>query len=97
MARFYSDENVPLPVVQELRSLGHDVLTSFDAGNANRSVPDRELLEFAVSQRRILVTLNRRTLSERTRPGYQGIGELWSAHSTRISEVKPDAFTKRLR
>jgi len=27
MARLYADENFPLPVVEELRQLGHDVLT----------------------------------------------------------------------
>ena len=27
MARLYSNENFPLPVVEELRQLGHDVLT----------------------------------------------------------------------
>lgn len=44
----------------ELRGLGHDVLTSLEAGNANASVPDPEVLAFAVSRRRILVTHNRR-------------------------------------
>lgn len=28
MARLYSDENFPLPVVELLRGLGHDVLTA---------------------------------------------------------------------
>src|ERR1035438_2099532 len=60
MARFYTDENVPLAVVQELRAHGDDVLTTHEAGNANRSVPDPEVLSFAVSQDRILLTLNRR-------------------------------------
>ncbi|MCL4832054.1 MAG: hypothetical protein KJZ86_06420 [Caldilineaceae bacterium] len=27
MARFYANENFPFPVVEELRRLGHDVLT----------------------------------------------------------------------
>jgi len=60
MARFYSNENLPQPVVDELRRLGHDVLTSYEAGNANRSVPDLEVLAFAVSGQRILLTLNRK-------------------------------------
>lgn len=29
MARLYADENFPLPVVEELRRLGHDVLLPF--------------------------------------------------------------------
>jgi predicted nuclease of predicted toxin-antitoxin system len=60
MARLYSDENLLLAVVRGLRSLGHDVLTAYEAGNANRSIPDREVLDFAASQERILLTLNRR-------------------------------------
>jgi hypothetical protein len=59
VARFYSNENIALPVVIELRRLGHDVLTSLDAGNANRGVPDSEVLRFAITERRILLSHNR--------------------------------------
>ena len=59
MARFYSNENIPFHTVRELRQLGHDVLTSLEAGNANRSVPDEEVLIFAASEKRILITQNR--------------------------------------
>jgi hypothetical protein len=60
MARFYSNENSPRPVVEALRALGHDVLTSQDAGNANRRVDDPAVLAFATSLGRALLTLNRR-------------------------------------
>lgn len=60
MGRLYTNENMPRQVVDELRRLGHDVLTSLEAGNANAAVPDEEVLAFAVAERRILVTLNRR-------------------------------------
>ena len=60
MARFYSNENIPLQVVRALRASGHDVLTSLEAGNANASIPDHEVLAFATSQRRILLSHNRR-------------------------------------
>jgi len=43
VARFYSDENFPLPVVEALGVLGHDVLTSLAAGNANAVTPDAEV------------------------------------------------------
>ena len=59
MARFYSNENFPIQTVRALRRLGHDVLTSHDAGNANRSVPDEVVLQFAASARRVLLTQNR--------------------------------------
>lgn len=60
MARFYSNENIPLQVVMELRSFGNDVLTSMDAGNANSAVPDSEVLAFAAADGRILLSHNRR-------------------------------------
>ncbi len=60
MARIYADENVPLPVVEELRRLGHDVLTTSDAGNAGKALPDEAVLEFAVAQNRVPITLNRK-------------------------------------
>ncbi len=60
MARLYANENFPLPVVNELRRLGHDVLTSQDTGRAEQAVPDEEVLEFAVSQTRAVITLNRK-------------------------------------
>jgi len=60
MARFYTNENIPMPVVAELRRLGHDVVTSLDAGNANAAVPDEEVLAFAAANGRILVSYNRR-------------------------------------
>ncbi len=60
MSKLYVNENFPLPVVKFLRNFGHDVLTAFDAGNANQRIPDDEVLQFAVSQNRILLTINRR-------------------------------------
>jgi hypothetical protein len=60
VARFYSNENIALQVVTELRLLDHDVFTSLEAGNANASIPDPEVLAFASSRQRILLTHNRR-------------------------------------
>jgi hypothetical protein len=60
VARLYSNENMPFPVVLELRRLGHDVLTTHEAGLANRSLSDETVLQKASSDKRILLTLNRR-------------------------------------
>jgi len=60
MARFYSNENFPLPVVERLRALGHEVLTTQEAGKANQAVPDHEVLKFATGDNRAVLTLNRR-------------------------------------
>lgn len=59
MAAIYSNENFPRRVVNELRLLGHDVLTSQEAGRANQMVPDEEVLQFASVQQRAVLTLNR--------------------------------------
>ena len=60
MARLYTNENFPLPVVEELRRLGHEVLTTHEAGEAGKSVPDEQVLAFAAAEGRALVTLNRK-------------------------------------
>lgn len=58
--RLYSNENFPLPVVLELRRLGHDVLTTAETGNAGQAIPDPEVLAFATRNDRAVLTLNRR-------------------------------------
>lgn len=60
MARLYANENFPLPAVDELRRLGHDVLTTYEMGCSNQAMPDIEVLRFAIADRRVLLTLNRR-------------------------------------
>ena len=60
MARFYANENFPLPVVEELRQLGHDVLTIHEAGEAGQALPDHAVLDSACRQGRALLTFNRR-------------------------------------
>ena len=60
MTRLYVNENFPLPTVEELRRLGHDVLTIQETGKAERSTPDEEVLAFAKADDRILLTLNRK-------------------------------------
>ncbi|MGB3263152.1 MAG: DUF5615 family PIN-like protein [Microcoleus sp.] len=60
MAFFYADEQYPRRIVEFLRTLGHDVLTVQEAGNANQRIPDEEVLAFALSIDRAILTLNRR-------------------------------------
>lgn len=59
MLKFYSNENFPMDIVMELRRLGYDVLTSYDAGQANQGIPDEDVLTFATQQERVVITLNR--------------------------------------
>ncbi len=60
MARLYANENFPPPVVEALRQLGHDVLTIREAGRAGQAMTDVEVLEEASSDRRAVLTLNRK-------------------------------------
>ncbi|MGL4421593.1 MAG: DUF5615 family PIN-like protein [Gemmataceae bacterium] len=60
MARLFADENFPRPVVDQLRQMGHDVVTLLQRGWANDAVPDQEVLRLATIENRILLTLNRR-------------------------------------
>jgi predicted nuclease of predicted toxin-antitoxin system len=60
MARLYADEDFPFPVVLVLRQFGHDVLTVLESGRAGQKIPDPDVLAFAISQARTVVSLNRR-------------------------------------
>lgn len=60
MARCYANENFPLPAVEALRFLGHDVLTTQDAEKSGAAIPDDEVLRFAHAQNRVLLTFNRK-------------------------------------
>jgi hypothetical protein len=55
----YSNENFDRRVVVALRRLGHDVLTSLDAGRANQRIPDEDVIEFAKKEGRAVLTFNR--------------------------------------
>jgi hypothetical protein len=63
-----------LPVVERLRTLGHDVLTSQEAGNANRRVSDREVLQFATTEGRAVLTFNRKDFFRLHREGLTSHG-----------------------
>jgi predicted nuclease of predicted toxin-antitoxin system len=60
MARLYADEQYPLPIVEFLRTLGHDVLTVQEAGKANQQISDMDVLTFATSDERAVITENRK-------------------------------------
>lgn len=64
MAALFVDENFPLPAAQELRRLGYDIVMiqerGFGGGFGGQATPDNEVLPAATSDRRSVVTLNRR-------------------------------------
>ena len=75
MAQLYANENFPLPVVEELRRLGHNVLTTYESGRAGIAVPDDEVLAFTVAEKRVLLTINRKHFIRlhRQKPDHTGI------------------------
>jgi len=60
VAAFYADECFHLSVVEALRRHGHDVLTAFDAGQANQSIRDEAVMALATQLGRVVLTLDRR-------------------------------------
>lgn len=60
MARLMADEDFPFPCVVELRALGHDVITSSEAGLKDLSTPDDQVLDAAIASGRAVLTHNRR-------------------------------------
>ena len=75
MASLYADECFPLPVVAELRRLGHDLLTTEEAGRARQKKSDADQLQFAISVRRAILTYNRNHFCwlHRQQPDHSGI------------------------
>jgi predicted nuclease of predicted toxin-antitoxin system len=74
MFRFYANENLSSVLVNELRRLGHDVLTSYEAGNANQRIPDERVLADATAADRCVVTFNRDDFLKLHRSGVQHSG-----------------------
>ncbi len=60
MARLFADENFHFHVVLGLRQLGHDVLAAKEVGMANKKIPDFQVLVFAHSLNRAVLTHNHR-------------------------------------
>jgi predicted nuclease of predicted toxin-antitoxin system len=76
----YADENFPLPVVAELRSMGHDVITAQEDGRT--ATPDPDVLARAHSLGRVVLTHNRRHFERLHRQG--------DPHSGIVSATRDD-------
>ena len=75
MARLYADEDVPRQFVEQLRALGHDIFTALEAGQANQSVQDADVLARATSLGRAVMTHNRKDFKRlhAATPGHAGL------------------------
>ena len=68
-------ENFPLETVLFLRNLGYDVLTTHEMGQSNLSIPDEDVLAFAIAKNRAILTINRKDFMRlhRINPTHSGI------------------------
>jgi hypothetical protein len=73
-----ADEDFSFPVVEELRRLGHDVLTAQDDGR--KATPDRDILARTHSLARAVLTYNRRHFERWHRQGDAHSGILSATH-----------------
>jgi predicted nuclease of predicted toxin-antitoxin system len=73
--KLYGNENFDVQVIVFLRELGYDVLTAKEAGQANQRIPDDEVLQFAGTENRALLTFNRKDFFRlhKNTPNHAGI------------------------
>ena len=71
---FYSNENFALDMVKMLRKLGHTVITSDEAGQANQAIPDDEVLNYSTRNNLIVITFNRDDFIKLHKNGIQHSG-----------------------
>src|SRR4051794_6839420 len=77
----YADEDFSLRVVEELRRMGHDVLTAQEDGRT--STPDPDILDRAHALgRAVLTTYNRRHFERLHRQGVGHSGILSAKHDS---------------
>ena len=74
MAKLYSNENFPVQAVEELRRLGHNVLTTHDSGKSNQGIEDGAVLKFATAEGRCVITINRKDFIRLHRSGVEHAG-----------------------
>jgi predicted nuclease of predicted toxin-antitoxin system len=59
MISFYSNENLDADLVVAIRDFGYDVLTSYEASQANQGITDEAVLRYATLSNRCVLTFDR--------------------------------------
>ena len=85
--RFYANENLTTELVDTLRQLGHDVLTSYEAGNANQRIPDDQVLATATDDGRAVLTFNRDDFLALHRQGVDHSGIVVCKDDSKVGEL----------
>ncbi len=75
MIKLYANENFPVETVLILRNLGYDILSTHESGQSNLKIPDEDVLAFAISEKRAIITVNRKDFKRlhRSNPTHFGI------------------------
>ena len=74
MIKFYANEQFPFDAVIELRKLGYDVLTTHDVSKSGKGITDIEVLSFAISLERVVITFDKDFFKlHRDNPNHCGI------------------------
>jgi predicted nuclease of predicted toxin-antitoxin system len=74
MIKLYANEQFPLDVVIELRKFGYDVLTTHDVSKSGKGIADTEVLSFAISLERAVITFDKDFFKlHRDNPNHCGI------------------------
>jgi hypothetical protein len=81
----YGDEDFSLPTVEELRRLGHDVLTAQE--DAMTTDPDQDILARAHFLGRAILTFNRRHFERLHRQGEPHSGILSAKHDNDFTNL----------
>ena len=81
MAGLYADEDFPLPVIEELRRLAHDVPTVQEAGRANQGIDDATVLADGTAAQRAVLTHNHADFSRLHRQGLAHRGIISCTHT----------------
>jgi predicted nuclease of predicted toxin-antitoxin system len=88
----YADEDFSFPVVEELRKLGHDVLTA--QGDGRKGASDREILSRAHALTRAVLTYNRRHFERLHRQGEPHSGIVTAKHDNDFVRLAARIDTK---
>src|SRR5436190_23089922 len=81
----YADEDFSGPTVEELRQLGHDVLTAQD--DNHRATPDPLILARALSLGRIVLTFNRGDYAKLHNAGASHCGIVSATHDKNFAAL----------
>lgn len=97
MSRLYGDENFDVETLNLLKGFGYDAVSARDIGMANQHIPDDQVLLYATSQNRAVVTFNRKDFFRlhKSNPEHAGIiACTYDADRMRLAQNIDDRITE---